>query len=384
MVEPTARRQTPLRAASKATKSETRQANSRLTLQVVMASGQTSRADIARQTGLTRATVSALVGDLIAEDLLREAGQGESAGGKPPTLLEINADARQLIAVDTSATPFRAALLTLSADVVAIIEGPDADLQGQQAVDAVADLVATMQARATAPLLGVGVGTPGVVNEQGCVVEAANLGWRDLPLAGLLSARTGLPVHVANDAHVSAIDEYGRRDDVDSLVVVRVGRGIGAGIVLDGRPYTGDHHAAGEIGHQQAAPDGALCRCGRRGCLELVASMPAIMASAGRDRATPGDLDDSDAGPLAIAADHLGHAMANLVAVLDVRHLVLAGPVEALGPRFLSAVTTALASRVLPSVAATLHLSYSTAGEDAVLAGAWALVVAEELGVMRR
>ncbi|WP_370324299.1 ROK family protein [Euzebya sp.] len=385
-MEPTARRRVPLRAASKATKAETRLANLRLTLQVVMAAGSTSRADIARQTGLTRATVSALVADLIADDLLVETGLGESAGGKPPTLLEINGSARQVIALDLSSAPLRGALLDLAGETVLSTTGPDADLQGPDAVDAVVDLVTDLAARATAPLLGVGVGTPGVVDDRGHVVEAANLGWHDLPLGELLAERTGLAVHVANDAQVSAIDEYGRREDVDSLVVVRVGRGIGAGIVLDGRPHAGDRHAAGEIGHLRVVDDARApeCRCGRRGCLELYASLPAIMATTGRAGGDPAQLDDSDAGALAIAADHLGAALANLVAVLDVSHVVLGGPVEQLGAAFLDAVREALSGRILPAVADTLALTYSTAGPDAVLAGAWALVLAEELGVVRR
>lgn len=377
-------RRSPLRAATKATKAATKQANLRLTLQVVMAAGQTSRADVARQTGLTRATVSTLVAELIEEGLLREAGTGESAGGKRPTLLEVDATSRQVIAVDTSATPFRGALLDLAGEVVATATSPGGAPTGQDAVDAVAALVDRIAEQASAPPLGVGIGTPGVVDGDGTVLEASNLGWHDVPLARLLADRTDLAVHVANDAHVSAIDEYGRREDVDSLVVVRIGGGVGAGIVLDGRPYTGDHHAAGEIGHLPAVPDGAPCRCGRRGCLETVASIPAIMATAGRPDDDPSTLGPSDAGALAIAADHLGAALANLVAVLDVGLVVLGGPVEVLGEAFVDAVRDAVAARTLAAVADRLTVTASTAGPDAVLAGAWALVLAEELGVVRR
>lgn len=378
------RRMVPLRAAAKATKSQTRQANLRLALQVVMASGRISRADIARQTGLTRATVSALVAELITDDLLHETGVGESAGGKKPILLEINGAARQVVAIDASADPIRGALVGLDGSRLDTLDATHDGLTGQDAVAAIGDLAARLADRATAPLLGVGVGTPGVVDERGTVIEAANLGWHDLPLAAQLTERLDLPVHIANDAHVSAIDEYGRRDDVDSLVVVRVGHGIGAGIVLDGRPYTGDRHAAGEIGHLRVIPDGPPCRCGGRGCLEGVASLPAILAAAGDPTADPASLATTDAGALAIAAEHLGHALASLVAVLDVHHVLLGGPVEAFGAPFLQAVAVALRSRVLPAIAESLVVEHSTAGDNAVLAGAWALVVAEELGVVRR
>lgn len=383
-MDPRGRRMVPLRAAAKATKSQTRQANLRLALQVVMAAGQISRADVARQTGLTRATVSALVAELIDDDLLHEAGVGESAGGKKPILLEINGAARQVVAIDVSADPIQGALVGLDGTRVATRQAPAAGLGGEEAVDAIAELAGALADLATAPLLGVGVGTPGVVDEHGTVIEAANLGWHGLPLATILTDRLDLPVHIANDAHVSAIDEYGRRDDVDSLVVVRVGHGIGAGIVLDGRPYTGDRHAAGEIGHLRVIPDGPPCRCGGRGCLEGVASLPAILAAAGDPDADPATLAETEAGALAIAAEHLGHALASMVAVLDVHHVLIGGPVEAFGLPFLEAVGSALRSRVLPAIAETLVVEHSSAGEHAVLAGAWALVVAEELGVVRR
>lgn len=373
---------TTLRAAGKTTRSAGRASNLRLALQTILHAQPTSRADIARETGLTRATVSALVADLIEQGLVEEAGVGVSAGGKPPTLLRIAADARRIVAVDLSASPFRAAVLDLAGTMAQAFEADGDDL------DAVIRLVRTAVAAADAPVLAIGVGTPGVV-DQGVVLEAANLGWRDVDLGRALSDATALPVHVANDAHVSAIDEFGRHPDLDSVVVVRLGDGIGAGIVLDGRPHLGDGQAAGEVGHLPAPGAAATCRCGGIGCLETVAGLGAVLEASRlsvdgspaerieRLREVPDDVVDR-------AGRAVGAVLATVVGVLDVHRLVLGGPALAMGDRLVEAARAEIAARVLPSVARDVSVVVSSAGDDAVLAGAWSLAVANELGVVRR
>jgi predicted NBD/HSP70 family sugar kinase/biotin operon repressor len=378
-----------LRPGGKATKQATRQANLRLVLQAILHAESTSRADLSRETGLTRPAISDLVAELIDDGLVVEAGQGVSAGGKPPTLLQIDATGRHIIALDLSGETFRGHVADLRGDVVHAEEiGVDGD--GEQAVSAVRQLVERLLAASSGPVLGVGIATPGVVTAEGVVVEAANLGWHGLPLADLLRSQLDVPVHVVNDAQASAVDEFGRDRTLDNLVAVRIGRGIGAGIVVDGHVARGDRHAAGEIGHVEAVPDGLACRCGRRGCLETVASIPAMLRALGAEASD--DLDTvrraftgSDAVPvLATAATHLGRALATVVSVLDVRRVVLGGTVEVLGDAFRSAVTEALQARVLPALAGDLDVRFSSGGERAVLDGAWATVVAAELGVMRR
>ncbi len=133
------------------------------------------------------------------------------------------------------------------------------------------------------PLLGIGVGTPGVIDTQaGVICWAVNLDWQDLPLAKLLTERYRLPANVANDSQAAALGEYafGEGGRTANLVAIKVGRGVGAGIVLGGQLFQGDSHGAGEIGHIFMVDDGAACRCGRFGCLETVTSAPAIVREA--------------------------------------------------------------------------------------------------------
>ena len=267
----------PLRPTQTATGTDARQQNLRAALQAVSSEGPISRAEIARRTGLTAPTVSSLVADLLAEGLVTEIGQGASLGGKRPTLLAINSDGRMVAALDLSRDPFEGVLVDLTGAVRDRVVSPVTGAAGEAAVEAVHDLLATLRERAAAPIAGVGIATPGLVDSAATVVEASNLGWHQLPLAQLVEERHGLPVWLANDADAAALAEFqGLPPGEENVVAVRIARGIGVGMVLGGRPYVGARWAAGEIGHLTVVPGGAPCACGNAGCLETVAGSAAI------------------------------------------------------------------------------------------------------------
>lgn len=360
----------PLASASRR---DSRVRNLGTALQLIYRGNEVSRADIARMTGLTRATVSNLVAHLIDEGLVREVGTGEaSAGGKPPTLLAVVEGSREIVAVDLAGTPFRGAVMDLAGTVLHRAEAVPA---GGDAVETVVDLVSRLAARASAPLLGVGVGTPGVVAADGTVVEAANLGWHGLPLARLLEEAVGLPVDVTNDAQAAALGEF-RLHRSDDLLLVAVGEGIGAGLVLEGRLRTGARRTAGEIGHVVVEPGGDPCRCGNRGCLETLAAVPALVRRAG---------GANDLAPvIEQAAEHLASVLAPLVAALDLSRLVIACRTVALGEPLTAAVARSLERRLLAPISAHLRVEESRLGGDLVLGGAAAVVLAARLGVVLR
>ncbi len=148
------------------------------------------------------------------------------------------------------------AVLDLSGEVRTRRSTAVAGREGESAVEALLETcAATLVAAATMPVLGVGVGSPGVIDPSGSVLEAPNRGWFDLPLADRLSADLGVPVHVANDANTAALGEYTYGGASDSLLVLTVGEGVGAGIVLDGALVQGHQHAAGELGHVTAVDE---------------------------------------------------------------------------------------------------------------------------------
>jgi predicted NBD/HSP70 family sugar kinase len=387
---------TPTRHA-KATKQDSRRSNLRTTLELVSDHRQTSRAEISRQTGLTRAAVSSLVNELIDQGFLREMGQGTSAGGKPPTLLALNERGRDIIAVDLGDRPFRASLVDLGGRIHHRAESPTPGSRpptGDKARRQTIDLIGSLLERSQAPILGIGVGTPGVVDSQGMVVEAANLDWHRLNLGADLEREFGVPVSMANDAQIAALAELRRRPAHQrNLILVKVGWGIGAGVVIDGVLHRGDHAAAGEIGHIQVVDGGEACLCGNRGCLETVASVPSILRRIGADperhRWDALDLaglagDEAVRRSLTEAGRHLGTVLATVVSALDVSTIVVASELRNAGDVLAEQVRAEVSQRVLPTIAPLVQVEVTPLGPDLVMAGAAAAVLADRLGVVLR
>jgi predicted NBD/HSP70 family sugar kinase len=245
-------------------------------------------------------------------------------------------------------------------------------------------------------VLGIGVGTPGVVDANGTVVEASNLGWHDVPLADLLTERLGHPTVVTNDAHAAALGELRLFEtDADSLVLVELGEGVGTGLVLASSIHRGDHGAAGELGHVVVDPEGPLCRCGKQGCLETFASVPAIIrrAAGGLDPDSIPWTREAVAGvagtaatdeAIAFAGRHLGAALAHVVGILDVTRIVVTAELEGADDALVTAVDGELRRRLLRATAEHVTVEATRIGPDLVLAGAGAAVLADQLGVVLR
>jgi len=366
-------RPTPIsRHPRKSGRDDTRRWNLLTALQTIAASGSTSRAEIARATGLTRATVSTLVADLIAAGLVIETGTADqTSAGKPATLLAVNNGSRQIVAVDLSHQPFRAGIIDLGGDLVFRQEaaGP---ATGPAAIAAVESMIEACLAAATAPVLGIGVATPGILDPDGTIRDSAHLDWHDVPLRQHLSDRFVLPVTVGNDAHLSALAEYrSGADAFDTLLLVAVGEGIGAGLVMNGVLHTGDRLASGEIGHVVVDPEGAECRCGLRGCLETVAAVPAV-AGEGDDRAAAARQ----------AGRRLGATLAVVISAIDVNHISLASELTAVDG-YVEAVAEELVARMHPVRRPHVNVVASVT-TDIGLAGAATAVMRDELGVILR
>ena len=395
-----------MRLPAKATHAQTRQHNHRLVLRTVYDFGPISRAVVARSTGLTRTTVSDVVGDLLGDGMVREIGRGPSTGGKSPILISIVPDARQVIGLDLGESTFAGSLVNLRGDVRRVIEKPVDGRNGDAALALVFELVDELIAEAETAPLGIGVGTPGLVDTRtGTIRWAVNLDWQDLPLGGLLAERYGIAANVANDSQAAALAEYTFGADArrrTNLVTIKVGRGIGAGLVLNGSLFQGDGFGAGEIGHVAVVNDGAACRCGRFGCLETVASSRAISARAGqlaRELGTsPLGAADHDptfedvvaafaAGDQAAriaaleAARFLGQAVAGLIGVLNVGRIVLDGPVTAFGEEWLATVADEARRRALTLLTGDTEIEFGRLAPNVVVLGASALLITRELGL---
>lgn len=377
---------TRLATRVKATRSQTRINNIRLAHQIIYSDAPTSRAGVARESGLTPATASALVDELLEEDLVEEVGIGPSAGGKPPTLIAPNPSGRSIIAIDLSSTVFRGAVIDLIGKVLVLesVQGKP----GQEGLETAVRLVEQLIGKAGSDILGIGFGTPGVVDPETGLITSANLEWVDVGLSKAVAEVSDAPVHIVNDAQAAALHEYSAHSpQISSFAVVEVGRGIGTGYVLDGHLYRGVNSATGEIGHVRLDDGGDLCSCGNYGCLETKASMASLLKLTGGSQELTAEriaelAEDPVAEPaIAAVAVELGRILASVVALLAVKDIALWGEVTSLGENYRQAVEDEIRSRVLPFNADQIKVRYASGSDDAVVRGAAGLVLSSELGV---
>ena len=372
-----------LRPRGKVLPEHARSHNRALVLQTLYTSGAQSRADVARETGLTRVTISDLVADLIAEGLVVELGQREDARpGKPATLIDVDRAAFHIVGIDLSEHQrFVGAVVDLDGGIVSRVEVAHDGATGEAAVVLVTDLVRRLLASTTTPVLGIGVGSPGVVDPLGVVRSAPNLGWTDVALQARLQAEFALPVHVANDANVAVLAEHGSSHQ-DDLLLVKIGHGVGAGLIIGGRPVIGGGFAAGEIGHVVVGTDGGpRCACGKYGCLEAWLAVPRLTAQL--------DALDPDAPDAASARDdilreagrRLGIVLAPVVGALNLSEVVLSGPAELLDGPLQAATVDTLRMRTMAEHNRDLRLRMTEQAEDVVLRGAAVMVLSGQLGV---
>ncbi|HWI30180.1 MAG TPA: ROK family transcriptional regulator [Microbacterium sp.] len=368
-----------LRSRAKVLPEHARGHNRALVLQTLYHDGAMSRADLSRETSLTRVTISDLVGELISDGIVVEKGVREASGpGKPAILVDIDREGHQIIGIDLSGPDaFLGAVLSLDGGIVARREvARPSSFDGAEALEAVLALARQLVAETTSPILGVGVGTPGVVTPDGVVLKAPNFGWTELPLERLLGEALALPVLVANDANAAVLAEYTFGGAQADTVLIKVGRGVGSGVLSSGQPLLGSHYAAGEIGHVTVGTDGGPgCVCGKSGCLEAWLSVPALTA---RLAAAPAA---EAGGILRDAGERLGIALAPVVGVLDVSEIVLSGPIELLDGPLATATVETLRARTLARFHDSVRVRMTEQGEDIVLRGAAVMVLSGQLGV---
>ncbi|WP_029146049.1 ROK family transcriptional regulator [Microbacterium luticocti] len=351
--------------------------NRALVLQTLFHRGAMSRADLSRETGLTRVTISDLIAELIADGFVAEKGVREvSRPGKPAMLVDLDHSGHRIVTLDLSGPDtFAGGILTLDGTIVVRREIPHPGADGD-VVGTIVAFAADLVRDSHAPVLGVGVGSPGVVDDAGVVLTAPNLGLTGFDLEGTLRRALGVPVVVANDANAAVLAEYTFGGAGDDVILVKVGRGVGSGLLSGGRPMVGSRFAAGEIGHVTVATDGGpLCSCGKVGCLEAWISVPSLTARlAGAD-------DDARTGVLRDAGERLGIALAPVVGALDLSEVVLSGPADLLdGPLAVSAADT-LRTRTLAKVHEGIRVRMTEQGQDIVLRGAAVMVLSGQLGV---
>lgn len=323
-------------------KGKIRRDHLRRALALIGSDDSVTRASLARLTGLTTATTSSLVNELIALGLVVEGEQAESTGGKPGTRVELNRAYYVVCVVIVRAQSVEAVLLDLSgARVLTRVTTYASGVQPADVARVTGELVREFPDR----VLAVCLQSPGVTD--GAVVrESVLLGWRDVPLAELVRAEADLPVVILNDADGEALTEsvFDEAAGVQRLVL-RMGEGIGAAVTIDGRVLPGATNRAGEIGHVAFGGNGSRvrCRCGGYGCIEAVASLTAILGPDFHDELEPEGVQallraDGAEERMLLGAESVAAALRILVGLTDPHEIVIVGRAPLLGEPFLTAV----------------------------------------------
>jgi len=378
-----------------------RRLNRLLVLNCVRGYGPIARVTIARRTGLSRTTVSSIMDTLLAEGLVREGSTQDATpnGGRRAILVHFNAAAGYVLGVDMGRSHLTIVLSDLAASVVASRSGPfDVDLGPDACLPLlVAELNAFLEERSVSwsRVVGVGLGIPGPLDASRCMlVRPPRMpGWDGVNVCRALSRGISVPVFADNDANMGALGEtsFGAGRGVTELAYIKIGTGIGSGLVMGGKVYRGSSGSAGEIGHVTVEEDGPLCDCGNCGCLETLAGAHAIVADAGRCPALPNGTghstdiaeivrcalagDDVCRTAIARAGERIGIVLAGLVNTTNPSLILVDGGVARAGDLLLDPIRAAVSARSLPAASAHTRILAGALGANAVALGGVATVL---------
>jgi predicted NBD/HSP70 family sugar kinase len=381
---------------------DVRRANRASLLTDLFHGGRQSRQQLGDTTALSQASVSNLIGEMIDEGLVEEAGLVGSDGGRPRALLRVAPGYGYVVGADVGETRVLVELYDLAMSRLGVAQyslgtgGPDPEVAAAKLLEGL-DSVVAEAGIARSEVLGYGVGVAGVVDQTGGspVVHSQTTGWDAVPLGDMLAAGTDVQIFVENGAKTVGQAEmwFGAGRGARHAVIVMVGTGVGAAVVMDGRSYRGAFSNAGEWGHTTLVYDGDVCRCGARGCLEAYIGAEKVIARLAaatgqqpepkllsRMLAADGALEGEAADIIAETVGYLGAGIAGLVNLFSPERIVLGGPAGlALGERFLPDIRAAAARNALKQPYSRTRIDLCQLGPDAVAMGAATLPIARLL-----
>lgn len=358
-----------------------------------------SRAQIAKEIELTPPTVSSIVKELIEQELVRESSLGKSQGGRKPTMLYINNNAFYVIGVDAGPETVECILTDLTGEICERAHSKlKKPITNDQFLTIIKKNIWKIMQSSTADqekIIGIGVAMHGVVDvETGTSLIAPNLNLRNIPIKTELEQEFNISIKVENDARAMALGEswFGGHGNIDSMVAVNIGRGVGSGLVINGKLYHGAQDIAGEIGHMTIDINGETCECGNTGCLQTFVSGEAVAKRANnqaQDRLHKDDLTGKDVFELAQSGDEfyihilqetgkiIGIGLTNLINLINPSKIILGGGVMNAEKFILSKIQQTILQRALTLEAKQTQVSVSKLDEDATLLGAVSLFLVE-------
>ncbi|WP_342429478.1 ROK family transcriptional regulator [Neobacillus sp. FSL H8-0543] len=371
--------------------------NKSIILNKIRTSESISRAQIAKETRLTPPTVSSIVKELMEQELVRESTLGHSSGGRKPTMLHINTDTFFVIGLDAGPETVEGVLTDLTGEILhrtsSLIEKP---ITNEQFISILKENIYTILKLSQIDhdkIIGIGIAMHGVVDiKSGTSLVAPILNLSNIPIKDELEEEFNLTVKVENDARAMALGEswFGGHGDVDSMVAVNIGRGVGAGIVINGRLYHGAQGIAGEFGHMTIDINGELCECGNLGCLQTFVSGSAIAERAAKQIKDNGSgVTGKEVFELAQNGNQsyidllhetgkiIGIGLTNLIHLINPSEIVLGGGVMKSEELIMPAILETIKQRVLTTEARQTKVGVTGLGDEATLLGAVSLLLVE-------
>ncbi|MFZ5910198.1 MAG: ROK family protein [Chloroflexota bacterium] len=381
--------------------------NTSIVLNVLRLYAPISRAELAAKTNLNRSTISNIINALIDDGLVLELDMMESKIGRPGIALALKPEAGAVVGVEIGVGFISVILTDFVANVLwrEWIEIPPSKAQIEIISEAekLIDQALSVAEEKNLRLLGIGLGVPGLVNtKQGELLFAPNLGWKNVPLRLMWNQRFRLPLYVENEANLAALGEYyfGVGRDIDNLIYLSSGVGLGGGLIINGKLFKGGYGLAGEIGHIQRDPAGELCGCGRRGCWETQVGPRAVLQRVKRSieadsgnllvKYVNGDLDNltfNQVVDCALQGDqlcrsaleevgkNLGTGIADLANIFNPQMVVIGGAFSYAREIILPVLEETISNETLPAVKQNLCVEFSEHGADACVLGAIAVVL---------
>lgn len=353
----------PTNTNTKTVPSDIRARNIMAAFNLLFPAASVSRSELGKMLGLSRMAASEVTREMLDTHIIREVGEDTRTGrGKRSVMLAIDTAFWRIITIDLSPQYLvQGALVDMGGRIIERAEVPvehGADIH----VGLITSLVRRLMATTTQPILGVGVAVPGVVDHDGTVVDAVQLGWKDMPLHATLRAELGIPALVGNATNAALVAErFFGGGDADSMLI-RIGAGVGASLCLNGQIINGSTCMAGEIGHVVVDPEGPACACGKRGCLEAYLSTNNLYAQIAAEPARRSEI-------LTGAGQLLGRVMAMPLGLLNLHDVTIDAPADIAGETFIHAMSGELSAAMNTQYMTIPLLHRCQVGADASLRG---------------
>jgi N-acetylglucosamine repressor len=385
--------------------------NQQRVLYLLRTRGPLSRADVSRQAGLTKATISKIVDKLESNNIIKRIGRGANSRGRPSILYSYNASSALAVGIEITQEECRGVVTQMDANPLKSFSVPLPNTQIDVVVSTIERIVTDVRRDFDNPLVGIGIGVPGVCDRQReTVVYSERLNWKMVPLVSLIRQRIDLEIFVENRANAAALGEHwlGAGQETESSIFIHIGSGIKAGIILNGELYIGGNGSSGEVGHIVIIRDGPLCVCGKRGCLEALASTTAMtnyvlwMIQNGRAEALAAKLgeradhltitdvidaaNEGDEVALKVlkeSASYIGAAVAILINAFNPKRVILGDFANQVPALFLETVRETAFQQSFEVPWQGVEIVTSKLGYQSVAIGAAALLLSKDFQLMQ-